>query len=360
VNIEAALAVAEAYKEAEFLILARITAAVRAGLSAPDFEVTTLARLQRLRADSVAALAGANRLAGLIITSSVQQAYAEGSAAALSQIGELIDPIGIASLQQRAAVQLVVGEMVDGITGMQTDVLRQVDDKFRRVVSKTVSSTLARGETRKAAAQRAITQFYGQGLKTFPDRGGRAWKMADYANMAVRTGTRKAQIQGHEAVMEVNGLDLVVVHPGPRACSICDKWARAVLSRSGQSGTITTTNVRTGKPMKVKVGGTLAEARAANFQHPNCRCTLRAYLPGSTDPDVIERPEWNQSGYEAQQKQRALEVAVREAKLKQATALDPKFAKEQAAQVREAQKAIRAHLDENTTLKRQYGREQVQ
>src|SRR5690606_14575813 len=102
--------------------------------------------------------------------------------------------------------------------------------------------------------------------------------------------------------------DLVVVHPGPRACDICDTWARSVLTiQPGPSGEVTVAAVDGSGDVTIEVDGSLDDARDDGWGHPNCRCAVAAYLPGVTDSTIIQRPPWDAEGYAAQQKQRTLE-----------------------------------------------------
>ena len=353
-----ALAVARTYADAEARILARITAAVAASLSAPDFERVALARLQRLRAEAVAELARVAPGVALDLQNAVASQYAGGAAAAFADIAGEVPAELAAATQVREGTRALARELAAGIGDVAGPVLRQVDDAFRSIVGSVVQTALARGISRRQAAQEALDRAFGEGLR-FRDAGGRLWRLPDYTEMAARTGLAKATIAGHEAALSKAGLDLVVVQPGPRACSICDKWARSVLSRSGVTGTYSARNELTGGTIKVHVDATLAAARAAGFQHPNCRCRLRAYIPGVTKPEVLQRPPWDEEGYHAQQKQRGIERDIRKAKRVQALALDDDRAQLAKQSVVAQQKRLRTHLSEHPDLKRRSERERL-
>lgn len=354
-----ALRLAEAYRDAELRILQRITAAIDAGLDTPDFQTYLLGRLQRLREEAAAELGAAHAGLAAQLDEELAAAYSSASAQMVAEVGAVIPAQRVAADQQRAAVRGLIAEIADGVTGADRAVLRQTDDILRAVVGRVVTAALTRGETRRSAAQRAVTALFGAGLRTVPDRTGRAWSLPDYVEMAVRTGTAQAIVRGHEDTLDKNGLDLVIVQPGPRACPVCDRWARQVLTRSGVPGVQTLASVTSNTTVTVTVDDTLASARAHGWQHPNCRCSLRAYLPGATRKSAVERPPYDREAYEAQQRQRAIENQIRKAKLAQATAITPEAKTAAAARVRVAQGRMRDHLGEHEYLKRQSEREQI-
>ena len=353
-----ALAVARAYADAESRILSRIAAAVAASLSAPDFERVALARLQLLRFEALAELSALSPVVAQQITDALAVEYATAGAAMLADIRDEVPEVLAAATQVRAGTRALARELTESLGSVVAPVLRNVDDAFRSIVGSVVQTALARGVSRRVAAQEALDRTFARGLQ-FRDAGGRLWRLPDYTEMATRTGLAKATIAGHEAALDQAGLDLCIVQPGPRACSICDKWARAVLSRSGVTGTYSARNELTGGTIKVHVDDTLAAARAAGFQHPNCRCRLRAYIPGVTKRDTLVRPPWDEEGYHAQQRQRSIERDIRQAKLVQSLSLDESRAQLAAASVKQQQARMRSHIAEHPDLKRRSEREQI-
>lgn len=351
-------AVAQVWTEAELRIIRRLVARLARGADAPTWELETLARLQEVRAIIVAELTVADAEAAALIEAAISEAYGGGLGQMLADLAP-VEHVAPASAQQLRAVRAVVGELSSANTAVPRLMLRAAEDTFRAVVGDVVGSTLARGQSKRAAVQEATTRFLGKGLPSFTDAAGRSWRIADYAAMATRTGVRNAQIRGHEDVLDANHLDLVIIQPGPRACDICDRWARKILTRHGQPGVISTVDLIRGTPMRLRVDDTLAAARAAGFQHPNCRCRLRAYIPGATTKRQIARPPWDAAGYRAQQAQRRLEVRIRDAKLQRAAATTPQAQLEADYRVMGAQASLRAHLGEHPALKRQSAREQV-
>jgi hypothetical protein len=164
-------------------------------------------------------------------------------------------------------------------------------------------------------------------------------------------------VQGHVDQLAANGLDLVSVSNSPRERPLCEPWEGKVLSIGGTvAGSIERPSVTSDDMVKVVVAGTLDQARAAGFQHPNCRHSVSAYLPGATRlPEVTAEPD----GYVDQQRQRAIERSIRQRKTRSAIALDGSARATAEGKVKEWQVEMRRHMEAHPDLKRQSAREQV-
>jgi hypothetical protein len=350
--------VAEIYRDAELRILARISQALGVGIGAPDWQVRALAQLQQVRQITLEELRKASPEAAALIRASLAEAYGLGGLAVFDDVGALLPVIEAMPAAQQAAVGALARELTSAINSATPGILRAVDDVYRAVIADAVGSRLAGGEFQREAIQRSLQRFLGDGIKTVQTGRGRMG-IADYVHMAVRTGTAKASLQGQFDTMSASGLDLIIVSPGPRACGICDRWARLILTTGKSTRRKPDTSLTTGRAIAVRVDGTLAEARQAGVFHPNCRCSSKTYLPGVTKPAELQRPPWDAEGYAAQQRQRQIELGIRKAKTSQAIALTPEGAARAAQRVRDGQAVMRAHLSANPELKRQGAREQL-
>lgn len=353
---------ARVFADAEMLLLERLLSTVGRGIDEPTWELDVLARLQRLRAAALDDLDPLAREYVAAIRARLTALYGSGAAAIFADLGDVDTPRTIEDSRRRAVVLGLVREMNAAVTTAGAGLLRSIDDVYRRVVGETVELTAAGGIPRRDAFRLATRTFLSRGIPSFTDERGRRWNIQSYVDMATRTGYSNALIAGHEDALDAARLDLVIIQPGPRACPICDRWARKVLARRGQAGTQRARNALTGAEMTVRVDDTLAAARAAGFQHPNCRCSLRAFIPGATDRATIQRPPFDREGYERQQQQRQIERHIREAKTRAIVAEatgDAAGAARARAQVRATQERLRDHLSANPYLKRRNDREQV-
>lgn len=352
--------VAAIYRDAELRILNRITTSLEQGIDAPGWEQLQLARIQQVRDAALAELQASNPAAAAQIRDSIEATYNDGVASPYRDLGLTLDPLAGATMQRRAAVDALSADVVNGLASAQPAILRQVDDVYRSVIADATASVLAGGEGRKEATQRALNNLLSRGLDGVPTARGTI-SLPNYATMAVRTATARAAIDGHTASMGDIGLDLVVVRPGPRACPVCDAWAGKILTRkSTYSNPVYVPSLTDpDKTYTVQVYGTLSGAREAGWGHPNCRCGIAAYMPGTAASENLQRPSYNREEYEAQQQQRALERQIRAWKQREAIALTPEAKADSRAKVEAWQQQMRDHLDAHPYLKRQSSREQI-
>ncbi|HEY8588486.1 MAG TPA: phage minor capsid protein, partial [Naasia sp.] len=88
------------------------------------------------------------------------------------------------------------------------------------------------------------------------------------------------------------------------------------------------------------------------FQHPNCRHTVKLYLPGVTKAPTGPGTGPDPKGDEARQRQRAIEREIRRHKRGADLALDAPARKAANTRVREWQARMREHLAEHPELRR--------
>lgn len=218
-------------------------------------------------------------------------------------------------------------------------ILRTADDVYRQAVSAATRPLLAGARTRLQAAQRVLDIFADRGVTGFVDRAGRSWNLASYAEMATRSASGQAAVQGSLDGYLAADRDLVIVSDSPEECPLCRPWEGKVLSITGKTP---------GYP-------TIAEARNAGLFHPGCTHGTTAYIPGLTrkKPDTD-----NPQGYADRQEQRRLERGVRQWKRREAVALDEQARTATRAKVREWQGKLRQHVD-RTGMQRLRYREQI-
>jgi hypothetical protein len=352
--------VARTYQDAELALLRRIVAKLQRGIELPDWQARQLANLQFLREEMVDDLRRYNRQAAASISQAVADAYTAGAAGAISDLSDVANDLAaVRSSVRRGAVEGIAREATGKLTTSAPVILRHITDAYQSIIADSTGLALTGSLDQKSAVQRAITQFLGRGITGFSDSNGRRWNLSDYAQMATGTATSRALLQAHDDTMQANGFDLCVIQPGPRACDICDPYASQVLSISGSTpvGRLELESMLDGTPTIVYVDGTLAEARARGWGHPNCRCGKKGFFPGVTRKP--ERKGHDADAYAAQQRQRTIEKQIRNGKVAEALAITPDAATKARGHVAAWQQRQRDHMKANPFLKRQYGREQI-
>jgi len=347
--------VARIYEDAELRILSALVAMLQDGITEDWWERDVLERLQTLRPQVLAMLAKVNPQAAAAITAAMEEAYGIGALAAYREVGTQAVPVA-----HQAAVTALATATLGKTVEAAPFILRAAEDAARAVVSEVLRGTTTGTLLKRDALQRALNGLVRNGFAQVPVGRGKMGA-ADYARMAVRTGTAQAMIAGHVTALKDLGQNLVTITPGPRACKVCDEWAGKVLSTDGTpAGRYLLPGEGSEAEVWVTVDGTLDEARAAGCFHPNCRCAIRAYIVGlSRRRDVTDRPKWDEKGYQAQQEQRGIERAIRRAKELEAVALSPEAKAAARQNVKAAQARMREHMNRHPFLKRQSAREQV-
>lgn len=355
--------VRDLYADAELRLLEIMARQLADGFDAPGWAVAKLAAVQPLRraAQSVVdALASAMQLE---VFDAVAEAYDVGTRAGLVELGARSDADARRAADvtpNTRSIDRLAAEAVQLVTATHRGILRAVEDVYRKVVAAVSGTPLLGIDTRRRATQRAVQQFTDRGIGSFTDKAGRTWSMTTYAEMAVRTSTGRAAVEAHADRLRAADLDLVVVSDAPHECPLCKPWEGEILALDGPDGdrTIEAEHaVEDGRTVRVRVAGSLDEARRAGLQHPNCRHSVSAFLPGVTVRPVEQAQ--GPDGYEATQRQRAIERAIRRWKVRGAAAVDPAAKRAAEARVRLWQGKMREHLAAHPELRRKRKREAI-
>lgn len=356
-----AAAVSSLYEQAELALIEKITKALAEGLDSPLWVQLKLAAVGNLQAaiqEIIAALAADSAGA---IHQAVSEAYERGQQAAIVELGALATGPALAAaeaLPSAAAVDRLAAALVQETGATHLRILRSGLDVYRQVIAKASAAPLLGATTRREAAGRALQEFAQRGVTGFVDRSGRAWNLTSYVEMATRSAVGRAAVEAHTDRLAAAGVELVVVSDSPEECERCRPWEGKVLRRDGSSGADEVEvehATEDGQMVRVRVAGSLPEARAAGLLHPNCRHNISIYLPGVTRP----RPKPpSRATYEQTQQQRYFERQIRAWKRRAAAAVDDAQRTRANARVRDYQGRIRELVSE-TGLPRKSHREQI-
>jgi len=350
------------YADAELRLLRIIARQLADGLDAPGWAERKLAAVQALRRSAQAVVDELGKATRLEVFDAVAEAYNRGHRAAVAELGALSDRARqlVDEITPNAqAVDRLAAEAVQVVTATHRSILRAVVDGFRRIIAEVTATPLLGTGTRRQATQDAMRRFADRGITSFVDRAGRRWALTSYAEMAVRTSVARAATEAHARTLTEAGIELVVVSDAPRECPLCRPWEGRVLTLTGPGGARTVEvehAIEDGRMVPVRVAGSLDEARLAGLQHPNCRHSVSAYTPGLT---TVEQANSDPAGYEAGQRQRAIERHIRKYKRRAAAAVTPEAKRAAEAKVRQWQGAMRQHLAAHPDLRRNRTREQI-
>lgn len=229
-------------------------------------------------------------------------------------------------------------------------------DAYQRIVAVYSPQTLLGVQTSRVQQARTVQRFLAEGITGFVDRGGRRWTVGAYAEMAGRTTVARAFNDAGVWRLGQSGISLVTISGGADACARCAPWIGKILSTDGRVGTFVLPSATTGEPVTVTVQGTIEQARAAGWGHPNDRCKITGYQPGLSVPQAGF--QYDEAADKERQRQRELERDMRAAKRREASAMTDTDRRKAARDVKDAQAKLREFTRE-TGRPRQSYREQL-
>ena len=332
------------YAEAERKILSRISNRLKRGksLDISEWEQQKLTELRTMRRgienDVIKNLQNFNddELEKLI-----RKSYRQGSDQAAASLKKVLDEKVQDSLIQsdERAIRALTQEYQQSLDDTHFRILRQSEDVYRKAVREGAQFVNSGAGTRLEGSQRILNDLANRGVTGFQDSAGRNWSLSSYVEMATRTATGRAQVEGNLNRMHENDVDLVVVSAHAESCELCDPWEGEILSISGDSDEYPSVD----------------DARGEGLFHENCTHNLTAYIEGLT-----ETPEAEPGGedYEDRQQQRYLERGTRKWKRRQQAAMTDKEQSKADAKVREWQSRLKEFTEEKGR-RRKYEREQI-
>lgn len=198
------------------------------------------------------------------------------------------------------------------------------------------------------AVDKASKEFASRGINSIEYKDGRRVNISTYIEMCLRTSSHRAKLQAEGAWRDRTGNYLVVSADLKTTCDICYKWQAIVLIDD-----VFAHGKADGKHEL------LSEAMRDGFLHPNCRHSLNTYFEGITR--VPNKSEFDKtiSNYEAERKQRQLELQIRRAKRQEAIAITEEEQIKAQLNVIAWQKKLKKHLRDNPQLKRYPQRERL-
>lgn len=256
--------------------------------------------------------------------------------------------------------------LIEEIQGKERTVekaaLRMTDDVYRQTILKADIALQTGSMTIPQAIEQAVRDFALKGINCIEYKNGRRVNIASYAEMALRTSNKRAQLIGAAKKRAELGFDTVYVSSYNMCSPTCLPWqGKAYIDDvfgiwDGE---------RYGNMGKSKDGKwylLLSVAIEKGLFHPNCRHIITSNGASDRVASAESEEEINRR-YKLEQKQRKLERDIRKWKRTVEGTDDPIFKDAYKKKVRDAQKNLRDFLDENgdngKLLRRDYSREKV-
>lgn len=158
-------------------------------------------------------------------------------------------------------------------------VLRRANDQYRKAIFNAQMYANSGAGTYEKAVDMATKDFLSAGLNCIAYANGARHTLADYADMAIRTASKRAYLQGEGEKRQEWGLHLVIINKRGSPCPKCLPFV----------GKIMIDDVWSGGSRKDGKYPLLSSAIAAGLYHPRCRDSHTTYFPGITTVD----PKYN-------------------------------------------------------------------
>jgi hypothetical protein len=184
----------------------------------------------------------------------------------------------------------------------ETAILRKAEDDYRQAIYNAQVYANTGAGTYEKAVDMATKDMLSRGLNCVQYVNGARHTLADYADMAIRTASKRAYLQGEGEKRQEWGIATVIVNKRGNPCPKCLPFCGKVLIDDVWSGgSEDGVDPESGKKYPL-----MSYAIKCGLYHPRCKDSHTTYFPGiSTADDTWTREELEAIGqeYEAEQKQ---------------------------------------------------------
>lgn len=158
----------------------------------------------------------------------------------------------------------------------QTAVLRYANDKYRQIIFQSQVAASSGALTYEKAVDMATSDFLKNGLNCITYSNGAVHNIVSYADMAVRTASKRAYLMGEGQKRQEWGVSTVILNKRFNACPLCMPF----------EGKVLIDDVWSGGSSKDGPYPLMSSAMAAGLYHPNCKDKHSTYFEG-----VSSKPE---------------------------------------------------------------------
>lgn len=162
----------------------------------------------------------------------------------------------------------------------ETAVLRMADDQYRKSIFNAQVYANTGAGTYEKAVDMAVKDMLASGLNCVEYKNGARHTLADYADMAIRTASKRAYLQGEGEKRQEWGISTVIMNKRGNPCPQCLPFVGKVLIDDVYSG-----GAKDGKSSVTGLKYPLmSEAIASGLYHPRCKDSHTTYFEGISTP----------------------------------------------------------------------------
>ena len=183
----------------------------------------------------------------------------------------------------------------------ETAVLRKANDDYRKAIFNAQVYANTGAGTYEKAVDMATKDMLSRGLNCVMYANGARHTLADYADMAIRTASKRAYLQGEGEKRQEWGIATVIMAKRGNPCPKCLPFVGKVLIDDVWSGgSKDGVNPETGKRYPL-----MSYAISKGLYHPRCKDSHTTYFPGiSTTDDTWTKEELENVGLQSRQEAR--------------------------------------------------------
>ena len=158
----------------------------------------------------------------------------------------------------------------------QTAVLRYANDQYRKIIFQSQVAASSGALTYEKAVDMAASDFLKNGINCITYSNGAVHNIVSYADMAVRTASKRAYLMGEGQKRQEWGVSTVILNKRFNACPLCMPF----------EGKVLIDDVWSGGTSKDGPYPLMSSAMAAGLYHPNCKDKHSTYFEG-----ISSKPE---------------------------------------------------------------------
>ena len=203
-------------------------------------------------------------------------------------------------LNDRKLEALIKATMED-MEKAETAVLRKANDDYRKAIFNAQVYANTGAGTYEKAVDMATKDMLSRGLNCVMYANGARHTLADYADMAIRTASKRAYLQGEGEKRQEWGVTTVIMAKRGNPCPKCLPFVGKVLIDDVWSGGRSDgVDPETGKKYPL-----MSYAISKGLYHPRCKDSHTTYFPGiSTADDTWTEDELKKVGLQAKREAR--------------------------------------------------------
>lgn len=166
-------------------------------------------------------------------------------------------------------------------------ILRRANDAYRKAIYSAQVYANAGAGTYEKAVDMAVRDMAANGLKCVEYANGARHTLPDYADMAIRTASKRAYLQGEGEKRKEWGISTVIMAKRGNPCPKCLPFVGKVLIDDVWSGGRSDgVDPETGKKYPL-----MSYAISKGLYHPRCKDSHTTYFPGISTADDTWTPE---------------------------------------------------------------------